>query len=36
VEAAARAAVEASTWDRITTALLDGIEIECGVSREEK
>jgi hypothetical protein len=23
-------------WDRITTALLDGIEIECGVSREEK
>jgi hypothetical protein len=22
-------------WDRITTALLDGIEIECGVSREE-
>ncbi len=25
----------ASTWDRITGALLDGIEIECGVSREE-
>ena len=26
----------ASTWDRITTALLDGIEIECGVSRREE
>jgi hypothetical protein len=37
--AAAAVAREAAAWevawDRITTALLDGIEIECGVSREE-
>jgi hypothetical protein len=39
--AAAWAASEASearaaAWDRITAALLDGIEIECGASREEE
>jgi hypothetical protein len=32
---AAREVAEAAAWDRITAALLDGIEIECGVSREE-
>jgi hypothetical protein len=29
------AAAREATWDRITAALLDGIEIECGVGREE-
>jgi hypothetical protein len=35
-EAAARGVAEAATWDRITTSLLDGIELECGASREEE
>ena len=35
-EAAARKVAEAAAWDRMTTALLDAIEIECGASREEE
>ncbi len=34
--AAAWTAAAASTWDRITGALLDGIEIECGEHRREE
>jgi len=33
--AARTAAAREATWDRITGALLDGIEIECGVGRRE-
>ena len=35
-EGEAAAWASAAAWDRITAALLDGIEIECGVSREEE
>jgi hypothetical protein len=31
----ARGATREATWDRITAALLDGIELECSVRREE-
>jgi hypothetical protein len=35
-EGEAAAWASAAAWDRITAALLDGIEIECGASREEE
>jgi hypothetical protein len=36
VAAAAAAWAAGFTWDRITTALLDGIELECGEHRREE